>query len=107
MKSVRAVCRPELAPGFALAGLAAVEAGSPAEGGRRLEALLDEPEAGVVLVEEPFYAALSEESRRRLGRRPLSMVVPFPSPVWAAGVSAEAYVVEILRQAIGYRVRLR
>jgi hypothetical protein len=36
------------------------------------------------------------------------MIVPFPPPSWAAPEEeAEAYLVEILRRAIGYRVRLR
>jgi hypothetical protein len=34
--------------------------------------------------------------------------VPFPGPAWEArGEAAEAYIVELLRQVIGYRVRLR
>jgi len=36
------------------------------------------------------------------------MVVPFPEPSWeAAGAAPEAYIVELLRQVIGYRVRLK
>lgn len=104
---LRVLCSPEVAPGFALAGLAPVEAATAQEGAARLQTLLDAPGLGVLLVEEPFYAALPEEALRQLGRRPLPMVVPFPGPAWSARLSAEAYVVEILRQAIGYRVRLR
>jgi hypothetical protein len=34
------------------------------------------------------------------------MVVPFPSPSWTAPAEGpEAYIAELLRQAIGYRVR--
>jgi hypothetical protein len=36
------------------------------------------------------------------------MVIPFPAAAWVPGrEAAEAYLIEILRQAIGYRVRLR
>jgi hypothetical protein len=36
------------------------------------------------------------------------MVVPFPAPTWTERAAGpEAYILEILRQAIGYRVRLR
>jgi hypothetical protein len=43
-----------------------------------------------------------------MDRSPLPMVIPFPAAAWAPGrEAAEAYLVEILRQAIGYRVRLR
>jgi hypothetical protein len=51
---------------------------------------------------------LPDELQREFGRRPLPMLVPFPGPVWEVQEeSAEAYVVELLRQVVGYRVRLR
>jgi hypothetical protein len=61
----------------------------------------------VVLVQEDFYAALPEGHRRTLSRRPLPMVVPFPAPSAAlAGPAPDAFIAELLRQAIGYRVRI-
>ena len=105
---VRVLCRPELASGFALAGLAPVEAAGGDEAAQQVEALLGRPEVGVILIEEPLHDGLPEELRRQLGRRPLPMVVPFPTPSWAGpAAKPEDYIVEILRQAIGYRVRLR
>lgn len=103
---VRVVCRPAVASGFRLAGLLPMEAADPAEGARLLRTLLDEPAPGVILVEEAIYAAVPDATRRELARRPLPMVVPFPSPTWAAPAEGpEAYIAELLRQAIGYRVR--
>lgn len=104
---VRVLCRPPIAAGFRLAGLAPLEAGDPVEGARRLSALLDDEETGVLLVEEDFHAALSDADRRELARRPLPLVVPFPGPRWAESAERpEAFIAELLRQAIGYRVRL-
>lgn len=105
---VRVVCRPEVAAGFALAGLSTVEAGTPEEGAGRILALTAQPEIGVILVQDTFYEALPDEIQKELGRRVLPMVVPFPGPAWGESAEgAEAHIVEILRQAIGYRVRLR
>ena len=105
---VRALSRPEIGAGFALAGLRPVEAASAEQARERLQELLATPEVGVVLMEQGFYERLPEELRRQLGRRPLPMVVPFPEPAWAGRVEqAEAYIVELLRQVIGYRVRLK
>jgi vacuolar-type H+-ATPase subunit F/Vma7 len=105
---VRVLARPEIAAGFALAGLRPVEAGSDADAGERLDELLVTPDVGVVLMEEGLYDGLAEDIRRRLGRRALPMVVPFPEPAWAERPQgAEAYIVELLRQVIGYRVRLK
>ncbi|MBX6363837.1 MAG: hypothetical protein IRZ00_08215 [Gemmatimonadetes bacterium] len=105
--TLRAVCSPEVAVGFELAGIRAERAATPAEGAARVRRALEEPGLGVLLVEERLFDALTAEDRRELGRRPLPLVVPFPSPAWGAASSPEARIVEILRQAIGYRVRLR
>ena len=106
--SVRIVCRPEVGVGFGLAGLPRIEAQDAAEAMARMLHLLRSPHVGVVLVQEEFYASLSDEMKRELGRRPLPMVVPFPGPAWAGRPEgSETHIIEILRQAIGYRVRLR
>lgn len=106
--SLAVLCRPEVAAGFALAGIPTVEARSPAAAASRLGALADDGMTGVVLTEESFHAALPDELRRLLARRPLPMVVPFPG-VEREGApgTAESYIVELLRQVIGYRVRLK
>jgi len=104
---VRVLCRPVIAAGFRLAGMRPDIADDTAEGARRLTAILQDPDVGVVLAEEDFYAALPETERRDLARRPLPIVVPFPLPSWTApAATPEAFIAELLRRAIGYRVRL-
>jgi vacuolar-type H+-ATPase subunit F/Vma7 len=105
---VRVLSRPEIGAGFGLAGLRPVEAATAREAGERLRDLQATPEVGVVLIEEEFYDRLPEELRRQIGRKPLPLVVPFPEPAWLGRPeAADAYIVELLRQVIGYRVRLR
>jgi vacuolar-type H+-ATPase subunit F/Vma7 len=104
---IRVLCRPAIAAGFRLAGLEAAEAADRAEGARRLVSLLDDERTGVVLVQDDFYGALPDADRRALARRSLPLVVPFPSPTWTPPAEGpEAFIAELLRQAIGYRVRL-
>jgi vacuolar-type H+-ATPase subunit F/Vma7 len=106
--ALRVLCRPAVAAGFALAGLRPIEAESPAAGVAAVRRFLAEPDVGVVLVEDTFYEALPDDLRRQMGRRPLPLLVPFPGPAWTAPAEgAEAYIVELLRQVIGYRVRLK
>lgn len=105
---MRVLCRPEVAAGFGLAGLRAIPVTTATAAEFRLRDLMREPDTGVVLVEERLHDALPVDVRRRMARRPLPMVVPFPGPAWAERAEgAEAYVIELLRQVIGYRVRLR
>ena len=99
---------PAIAGGWRLAGLAVHEASSATEGAAALTRLIDDTDAGVVLVEQDFYDALDADQRLALTRRPLPMVVPFPAPSPDTGAAgADAVIAELLRQAIGYRVRLR
>ncbi len=105
---VRVVSRPDVSAGFGLAGLRAIEATAAPEAGQRLRELRDDPAVGVILVEHTLYDGLPDDVRRVFGRRPLPMVVPFPGPAWAERPEgAEEYIVELLRQVVGYRVRLR
>ena len=106
--NVVVLCRPEVAAGSMLAGLRPVEVESPVEGAALLSRLAERPEVGLVLVEDSIHQSLNEDTRRDLARRPLPMVVPFPGPSgMTAGVESDQYIVELLRRAIGYRVRLR
>jgi vacuolar-type H+-ATPase subunit F/Vma7 len=106
--SVQVLCRADAAGGFALSGLKVVEAATPSEAAERLAEMREGEGTGVVLMEDAFYDALPDDVKRELGRRPLPMIVPFPGPRWEARAEdAEAYIVELLRQVVGYRVRLK
>ena len=105
--TLRVVCRPAVCDGFALAGVHALPAVDGIEAAALLGRLIDHPELGVVLVEEVLYRALPRELHDALERRALPVVVPFPGPRSGVRRSAEAELVNLLRDAIGYRVRLR
>lgn len=104
---VQVLCRPALAAGFALTGLKPVTATTIGETSAAILSLVARPEAGVLLVEEGLFEALPPEFCRELARRALPLIVPFPGPRWAAiEEGMDRYIAELLRQAIGYRVRL-
>lgn len=104
---LRVLAHRGTAAGFALAGIPTVEVDSSVAGVERLAQLLEDPTVGVVLLEEGMHRAVPEELRRRLARRALPIVVPFPAPAWEEGPVVDQYIVELLRQVVGYRVRLR
>ena len=105
--SVRIVCRPGVAAGFGLAGVTADPVDHSAEVEPVLGQLMSQREVGVILLQEDLYAALSPDLQVRLDRSAAPVVVPFPGPAWADVPSAEEHVIELLRRAIGYRVKLR
>lgn len=104
---VRVVCRPLLLPGFHLSGLEPVSAADAGQAQDALRRLGSDPTTAMILVDEGLYRALGAEVRHRLERQERPLVAPFPLPLWRAGAAAEEAVLEILRQAIGYRVRPR
>lgn len=104
---LRVVCRPAVSDGFELAGVSALAAADADEAGSVLRRLVERPETGVILIEQSLYEALPEPLREQLEHRPLPIVIPFPSPSRADRPSPHAELVEMLRRAIGYRVRLR
>jgi len=106
--TVNVICRPEVAPGFFLAGCPAEEASDSAEASEHLLRMAGRPETGVILMQEDLYDGLPPDTLRLLGKKALPMLVPFPGPTWDATLRGpEGYIVEMLRQAVGYRVRLR
>lgn len=96
-----------LSAGFALAGVPVFEARNGADAAVQIERLSESEGAGIVLIDEPLYRDIPEEIRRGLQRSPLPVVIPVPGPDWTSEATAHEYIVEILRRAIGYRVRLQ
>ena len=105
--SVRVLCRPDLAAGFELAGLQVALADGTAAAQEAVKRLAADPTVGMLLVDEGLYRTLPRDFVARLDRQALPVVAPFPAPSWDVKGEAEAYILEILRQAIGYRVRPR
>jgi vacuolar-type H+-ATPase subunit F/Vma7 len=105
--TLRVVCRPGTCDGFALAGVHGLTAVDGVEAAAILGQLVEQPEPGVIFVEEVLYGALPETLRADLEHRAVPVVIPFPGPRSGAQPSAEHELVEMLRVAIGHRVRLR
>ena len=105
--TVRVLCRPELAAGFELAGLAVTRITNTTAATAAVRTLASNPDVGIILVDDGLYRALPRDLVTRLDREALPILAPVPAPNWDGRSAAEAYVMDILRQAIGYRVRPR
>jgi vacuolar-type H+-ATPase subunit F/Vma7 len=103
---VRVICSPEVAAGFALAGISVTEVHDAGEAQQVIARFSENEDTGVLLVQDDLLAGAQAEMEH--SQRPLPMLVAFPGPARVKGrSSAEAFISEILRQAIGYRVRLK
>ena len=93
--------------GFRLAGLRPRVADSRDAAKAALAEMMAEERWGVILVQEDLLPD-SELPARPRGDAGVPILVPFPPPSRTrAPGEAEAYVAELLRRAVGYRVRLR
>lgn len=103
---VGVVATAPVALGFNLTGLRPWVASSVEEAEERLAASSREGGWGLVLVQEELLPASASTASE--GSAPsLPIVVPFPGPARERPVDeARAYVTELLRRAVGYRVRL-
>lgn len=107
MSDVALIVRPSLVDGFRLAG--ARVWGAPDAGAARelLAGILDDPEAGVVGIDEDLYAALDTRTLRAIEQRSRPVVVPLPTHVVPRPEERRrAYVVELIRRAVGLKVVL-
>jgi vacuolar-type H+-ATPase subunit F/Vma7 len=107
MNTVRVVGSGVACSGFALAGLPTHEVSSLPDAAALLHELVRREDVGVLLVEQSVLDALDPATARDMSRRPVPIIVPFPSPSWRERERApESLVLELLQRAIGYRVRL-
>jgi vacuolar-type H+-ATPase subunit F/Vma7 len=108
MSKLRVIAGAVLASGFRLAGLNVDEATSASEAATLLDRLAERPDTGVILMQQDWFDLLPEAQRRMVERAPVPIVVPIPSADWSGGRGdAEAYILDLLQRAIGYRVRLQ
>lgn len=105
---VRAIATPAFAAGFRLAGIAVDDVATAEDAATVIARRSAEPATGILLVEQRLLDAMPEPLRREANRRPVPILVPVPSPTWGgAPADAESLILDLLRRAIGYRVKLR
>lgn len=105
---VVAIARPGLAQGLGLAGIPVSEATVLAAGVDELGRRAATAAPAVLLVDDGILAAAPAALLRRIASQPVPVVLAVPAPAAEPGRAAgEEEILALLRQAIGYRVRLR
>lgn len=108
MAKLAVITEPELALGFALAGVEVYPADSPEAAKKILLALMGEADMGVVAVHAGHLSALDEVTRRRVSESYRPVVVALPSGVpTEVGERRSQQIAEMIRRAIGFRITFR
>ena len=99
---VRVVGDKLLVEMFRLAGVPGVTPASPDEAADSIDACIDEPEVGVVLVGSSYASRMGPAFRRYLQRRKLPLVLRIPDRQDQAGCAEE--IREHLQTTLGIRL---
>ena len=111
MKKIAFITPPDANYGFSLTGVTQYAVEMP-EFERTLKKAMDEPENGLVIIDERLVGAgrdalgVSEERMRELEQAWHGILLVLPSPV-KPPAEAEDYAARLIRRAIGYHVRLK
>lgn len=99
---------PETADGFRLAGVSVVEVENADEAREKIRSLLDDPDAGILAVNESFYNAIDEKTQEKIDSiyRPIVIPLPIKESVEMAG-ERRAYLARLIHRAIGFDITLR
>ena len=105
MYKVKVVCPAGKALGFGLAGFETDTYRTATEAQDRILRALDDPDLGVLLVDEAIMSELDRRVVRRLEESDVPLVVTSPMGVSAA--TERQYIERVIRRVIGYQVRLK
>jgi V/A-type H+/Na+-transporting ATPase subunit F len=104
MKKIVLITPHDARFGFSLAGVTQLIA-APEEAEAAVCQSMDDPDCGVVILDERLLAGIDEERFKEMEKRWFGVLVILPAP--EKGVKeAEDYAERLIRKVIGYHVRL-
>ncbi len=83
-----------------------LEASGGAAAADRIRSCVRQGGIAVVLLDEALEKALPDDIRRMVARLDVPVVLPIPDPAWERRDLPDHYIADLLRRAIGYRIRL-
>lgn len=103
---VLAIVDRSLKGGFLLAGAEVVVVDTPEAAQQALQKAMENGQYGIIIVEDEFLSAMDEKFRARIMESTIPLIIPV-SLRKKAKESAEAYLSEMIRRAIGFQIRVR
>lgn len=106
MKKIVFITPPAARHGFSITGVIQYMS-VPEEAEATLRRVLADPDSGVVAIDERLLAGIEEKRFREMERRWFGILIVLPAPEELGAEAGEDYAMRIIRQAIGYHVRLQ
>ena len=108
MGRILAVLDEETALGFRLSGVEVRTADTVEELRSRVEAVFDDREVRLVIVDEDLVRQLPEKLERRIENSARPLFLPIPTiKGWRGEARPETYAARLIRRAIGYQIKIK
>lgn len=104
MRQIVFITAADASHGFGIAGARQYTVG-PAEAEQTLMRVMADPESGVIAIDERLLAGIEDKRFKELERRWFGILLVLPAPE-KMRTEAEDYAMRLVRQAIGYHVRI-
>lgn len=99
---------PENADGFRLAGVDVVEAEGAEDARKKLGALVDDDDSGIIAVNEAMMSEIDERLRKKIDSIYRPIVIPLPiRETLEVEEDHRAYLSRLIRRAVGFDITLR
>jgi V/A-type H+/Na+-transporting ATPase subunit F len=95
------------ATGFRMAGVDTFEVSTNGQLQAKLAELIKTEAYGLIAVNQDLAGDLGEEINRTMKTRALPVILPFPVPKGGSVESGEAYLNKLVKDAIGFYVKLK
>lgn len=104
MKKIMFITTTDAEYGFRLGGVLQ-QVASAEDVGRKLQDVCDDPDYGLVVIDEPLLQAIDEDTIQSIERQWDGVLLTLPSHE-ATREEIEAYMASLLRKTIGYHIKL-
>lgn len=107
MERLAVITDPSTATGFRLAGIETFEVSDVHEMRSKVLELMKSDSYGLIAVNEDLGSDLGDDINRLVKTQALPVILPFPVPKGGRVESGEAYLSKLVKQAIGFYVKLK
>jgi|SRR3990170_2089335 len=102
------ITNPDAAVGFALAGVDVIIAKSAAQARQELARAINDERAGVIAVDEDYFAQIDDALRAKTEKLYRPIVVPIPSKLDVTELSeGHEYLAAFIKRAVGFDIKLK
>ncbi|HEB13050.1 MAG TPA: V-type ATP synthase subunit F [Actinobacteria bacterium] len=108
MHKLMVITNPDAAVGFSLAGVDVITARSSVEARKELALAINDDSAGIIAMDEDYFAEIDDALRAKTERMYRPIVVPIPSELDLSELGhGHQYLSAFIKRAVGFDIQLK